>query len=257
MGTGVATEVTDDSGRGAAGPSAFSRSVLELLERIEYRRCESGEDLEAVYRLRYRAYHEHGLLDTIIEGKLVDYLDETPNCYCFGVFMDGTLVSTVRLHHLTHAMPASPVMTVFGDRLMPRLASGESFIDPSRLAIDPELGSSVTRSLPYVTLRLAVMANEYFRATGCVSMIRAEHAAFYRRIFGSSAMGTPRTYPPFTFSAFLYVSRVEDNLAATLERFPFFRSTAGEQRRMFAKPAPGELAPLTILPTAKYFADAA
>ena len=237
--------------------SAFSRSVMDLLERVEYRRCESGEDLEAVYRLRYKAYHEHGLLDTIVDGKLVDHLDETRNCYCFGVFMDGQLVSTVRLHHLTHAVPASPAMTVFGDRLMPRLAAGETFIDPSRLAIDPELSSSTNRSLPYVTLRLAVMANEYFQATASVLMIRAEHAAFYSRIFGSSAVGEPRTYPPFTFPAFLYESRCDQNLAKTLERFPFFRSSAGERRMMFAKPQPGELAPLTILPTAKYFRDAA
>ncbi len=237
--------------------SAFSRGVMEMLERIEYRRCETGEDLEAAYRLRYRAYHEHGLLDAIIDGKLVDHLDETPNCYCFGIFMDGELISTVRLHHLTHAMPISPAMTVFGDRLMPRLAAGETFIDPSRLAIDPDLSSSANRSLPYATLRLAVMANEYFGATGCVSMIRAEHAAFYARIFGSAAVGTPRIYPPFTFPAFLYESRCADNLQPTLERFPFFRSTAGERRMMFAKPEMGELSPLTILPTAKYFLNAA
>ena len=39
--------------------------------------------------------------------------------------------------------------------------------------------------------------------------------------------------------------------------FPFFKSTPVEQRMLFAKPAKGELAPLTILPTAKYFRDAA
>ncbi len=255
MGIGVQSAV--EAGRNAASGSAFSRNVMDLLERIEYRRCESGEDLEAAYRLRYKAYHEHGLLDTIVDGKLVDHLDETANCYTFGIFMDGDLVATVRLHHLTHAVPVSPVMTVFGDRLMPRLAAGESFIDPSRLAVDPDLTSSANRALPYATLRLAVMANEYFDATSCVCMIRAEHAAFYQRIFGSAAMGTPRIYPPFTFPAFLYESRCDENLMPTLERFPFFRSTAGEQRRMFAKPVMGELAPLTILPTAKYFMHAA
>jgi N-acyl-L-homoserine lactone synthetase len=237
--------------------SAFSRSVLDLLERIEYRRCESGEDLEAVYRLRYKAFHGHGLLDTIIGGKLVDHLDETPNCYSFGVFMEGQLVSTVRLHHLTADMPAGPIMTVFGDRLMPRLAAGETFIDPSRLSIDPDLTSSANRALPYVTLRLAVMANEYFRTTSCVSMIRAEHAPFYQRIFGSSAVGAPRLYPPFTMPIFLYEARCDEHLQPTLDRFPFFNSTAGERRMMFAKPAKGELAPLTILPTAKYMLQAA
>ena len=36
-----------------------------------------------------------------------------------------------------------------------------------------------------------------------------------------------------------------------------FKSTPMEQRMLFAKPAFGELAPLTILPTAKYMRDAA
>ncbi|TGV62102.1 hypothetical protein EN803_37860, partial [Mesorhizobium sp. M2D.F.Ca.ET.160.01.1.1] len=90
-------------------PSLFARNVLDVLERVEYRRCESGEDLEAVYRLRYKAFHAHGLLDTIVEQKLSDHLDEARNCYCFGVFMDGELVSTVRLHHITGETPEAPI----------------------------------------------------------------------------------------------------------------------------------------------------
>lgn len=237
--------------------SAFSRSVMELLERIEYRRCESGEDLEAVYRLRYKAFHSHGLLDTIVEQKLVDHLDESPNCYSYGVFMDNELVSTVRLHHLTKEVPAAPSMTVFGDLLMPRLARGETFIDPSRLAIDPDVSSSANRALPYVTLRLAVIANTYFDTTSCVSMIRGEHGAFYNRVFGSVQVGAPRLYPPFTMPIYFYESRCSENMAPTLERFPFFRSTAFERRMLFFRPEHGETAPLTILPTAKYLKDAA
>lgn len=251
------------SGRSAADgegarhvSSVFARNVMDVLERVEYRRCESGEDLEAVYRLRYKAFHTHGLLDTIVEQKLSDDLDEAGNCYCFGVFMDDELVSTVRLHHLTAETPQAPIMTVFGDRLLPRLARGESFIDPSRLAIDPQM-SSLNRALPYVTLRLAVIANTYFGATSCVSMIREEHTAFYHRIFGSVQVGEPRLYPPFTMPIFLYESVCALNMAPTLRRFPFFNSTAMERRMLFAKTPRGELAPLTILPTAKYFSDAA
>ena len=43
----------------------------------------------------------------------------------------------------------------------------------------------------------------------------------------------------------------------TYRRFPFFKSTKMEQRMMFGRPAHGEPAPLTILPTAKYWSDAA
>jgi len=252
-----------ESGRPAAAsaarsqpPSLFARNVLDLLERVEYRRCESGEDFEAISRLRYKAFHSHGLLDTIVEQKLSDHLDDVPNCYCFGVFMEGELVSTVRLHHLTRETPEAPIMTVFGDRLLLRLARGETFIDPSRLAVDPQL-SSTHRALPYVTLRLAVVANTFFNATSCVSMIREEHTAFYHRIFGSVQVGEPRIYPPFTMPIFFYESLCEQNMAPTLQRFPFFHSTALERRMLFAKAPTGELAPLTILPTAKYFPEAA
>lgn len=236
--------------------SSFARNVMELLEKVEYRRCESGEDLEAVYRLRYEAFHTHGLLDTIVEQKLVDHLDQASNCYCFGVFIDGELASTVRVHYLSHETPQAPIMTVFGDRLLPRLARGETFIDPSRLAIDPALSGSM-RALPYVTLRLAVVANTFFDATSCISMIRGEHTAFYNRIFGSVQVGDPRLYPPFTMPIYFYESNCSRNMEPTLERFPFFRSTALERRMLFAKTPQGELSPLTILPTAKYFLDAA
>ena len=42
-----------------------------------------------------------------------------------------------------------------------------------------------------------------------------------------------------------------------LARFPFFKSTAFEQRLLFQRPKRGEPAPLTILPTAKYLLAAA
>ena len=43
----------------------------------------------------------------------------------------------------------------------------------------------------------------------------------------------------------------------TYQRFPFFRSTRLEQRLLFGTPGSGELPALTILPTAKYYSDAA
>ena len=36
--------------------SSFVRNVFSILERTEYRRCENGEDVENIYRLRYKAY---------------------------------------------------------------------------------------------------------------------------------------------------------------------------------------------------------
>lgn len=231
--------------------SAFARNIFNLMERIEYRRCESGEDLEAVFRLRYKCFHSHGLLDASKEETLTDKIDRAPNCYIFGVFMEDELVSTVRIHHLAQETPYAPTMSVFGDLLQPRLAAGETFIDPSRLAVDPD-ASAWSRVLPHITLRPAVFGNSWFKSTGTISMIREEHSGFYRRFFRSKQMTAPRLYPPFTMPIFFYESRSDWNLQWIYDNFPFFAATPLEQRMLFGNPPAGQTPPLTILPSAKY-----
>jgi hypothetical protein len=111
--------------------------------------------------------------------------------------------------------------------------------------------------LPYITLRLAVVACSHFKPTYCLTAIKEEHSAFYHRIFRSEQAVPPRNYPGLTVPVHLFQSKCSENMQATLDRFPFFNSTTFEQRMLFQRPKMGELAPLTILPTAKYFSEAA
>lgn len=236
--------------------SPFNRSVLSVLERTEYRFCESGEDLEAIYRLRYDSYLNAGMVSRDAARMVTDRFDELPNSYRYGVYYDGNLVSTIRLHYVDRNFPISPSSEVFGDILEPRIAAGESFIDPSRFAANAEW-SRTLRVLPYVTLRLAVVACKHFNPTYCLTAIKEEHSAFYYRIFRSTPATGARNYPGLTVPVHLLESKCSVNMDDTIERFPFFRSTAFERRMLFERPKNGELAPLTILPTAKYLRDAA
>lgn len=245
--TGVAASTSE---------SGFSRSVSALLEQVEYRRCESGEDLEAIYRLRYDAYLASGMITDMPSRMVTDDYDDLSNSYRFGIFIDGELASTIRIHHVHRKMPVSPSITVFNDELMPRLAAGESFIDPSRFAAHTEF-SRAYKALPYVTLRLAVAACAYFDTDYCLTAIKQEHTGFYRRIFGSQQAMPSRDYPGLVCPVYLFQSKCSENMGKTIERFPFFKSTPFEQRMLFARPPKGELAPLTILPTAKYMQQAA
>src|SRR5262245_29157189 len=106
--------------------SSFTRSVLNVLEHVEYRYCDSGEDLEAIYRLRYESYLKAGMLRPNASRIVTDSFDDLPNSYRFGVFYDGRLVSTLRLHAVSAMHPLSPSTEVFGDVLMPRIAAGET-----------------------------------------------------------------------------------------------------------------------------------
>ena len=145
-------------------PSVFSDHVMDVLEHVEYRLCDGAEDLEAIYRLRYNSYLHAGMVKPMASRMVKDSFDDLPNSYRFGVFFDGVLVSTIRLHYASARYPVSPSTDVFGDVLARRLAAGETFVDPSRFAADLEWSSSL-RVLPYITLRLAVVACSHFKPT--------------------------------------------------------------------------------------------
>ncbi|MEW9805491.1 N-acyl amino acid synthase FeeM domain-containing protein [Mesorhizobium marinum] len=236
--------------------SSFVRKVESLLERTEYRRCDKGEDLEDVYRLRYKAYRSNDMVPYSDSHIIHDELDETPNVYRFGIYVDQQLVSTLRIHHVTSATPLSPSSKAFGDIVYPMLDAGDTFICPSRFASDPEW-TRVYPQLPYVVLRLAPMACFHFRAPYGLSTVREDHAGFYKRIYHSEQISEPRSYPGVYNRVILFRTDANKDRESQLKRFPFFKSTPMEQRMLFAKPARGELPPLTILPTAKYYREAA
>lgn len=240
------------SGTAATEPTGFVNKVWALLERTEYRRCNKGEDLEEIYRLRYAAYRAADLVPENADRMVRDEFDDLPNCHRFGVYVDGKLVSTIRLHDVSAATPWSPATSVYPDILMPRLRAGERFVDPSRFAADPEW-SRIYPQLPYLTLRLAGMACFHFGAPYCISMIRDDHAAFYKRVYRSRPIGDARPYGGvINCFALLYQADVIAIQEETFARYPFFWSSKVEQRLLFGSHAKDEPAPLTILPTAKY-----
>lgn len=214
---------------------------------LEYRRCVLGEDFEEIFKLRYKSYHGNDLIPSNDVGMLYDKYDELDNAFHFSVHYGGFQVSTLRLHIVSRENPVSPTYDLFRDVLEGRIAAGESFVDPTRFAADPEW-STALRFLPQVTLRLAVAACEHFKVTSCLTMVREEHAGFYKRYFHVDRVADPRAQPNALASCALYESRVDTNMARTLARYPIFRSTPREQRQLFADAPDRPDAPLTIIP---------
>lgn len=253
-----------EAGKGAVGnqhgvPSettSFNSLMLSRLEKIEYRRCDSGEDAEAIFRLRYNAFAPAGVIPPNPTHLYRDDFDGTPNAHTFGVYFEGRLASTVRIHFITRDMPIGPVMRMFPDQIQPLLDRGETLVLPSQFAVLSEV-TPLALAMPYLTMRLAVVAAAYFKATKCIGVIREEHVAFYQRIFESQRVGEPRNFPHFIPSLSLFMSDRGKSEERILQRFPFLRASPVEQRMLFHKPENGEQSPLTILPTAKYIHEAA
>jgi N-acyl amino acid synthase FeeM len=208
--------------------------VMKLLNRVDYRRIETPEDKDSVFRLRYQAYMREGAIAPNASETFSDSLDSSPNASIFGVYLDGKLASSIRLHVASPACGELPVFNVFADILGPQLAAGRTIIDPTRFVADRELSRRYPE-LCYVTTRLAWLASEYFETDLLLAAVRLEHQAFYRRTFGHQAICPPRRYPLLTKPISLMALEYAASRTAVPRRYPFFHSTHFERRMLFGR----------------------
>ncbi len=222
----------------AAPVSHFAGTLVDILDRVEYRRVNPDELNDPIYKLRYDAYRRESFYPFNSLGLLRDEFDDFdsfPNSWNFGVYIDGLLASSLRIHHLTPDCPKSPANSLFADILAPLLEAGATFIDPTRFTVDFE-ASLAYPALPFLTLRLAVMATRHFNATYGLHCVRPEHGPFYKRVLSSSLMCTARQWHDVGFPMELWGTRAQEVYDKTLRRYPFFQSSEEERRLLFAPP---------------------
>src|SRR6266403_1919051 len=216
-----------------------------LFDRVDYRLIETPEDKDCLYLMRYRAYLHGGLILPSESERVSDRYDDAPNAWTFGIYVDGELCSSLRIHVLTSEWRMSYATELFGDVLHPRLDQGEVFIDPARFVADPEKAQRFPE-LPYLTLRLAYLACEYFNADTGLALVRAEHQAFYRRVFLNETIAEPRSFPNVTKKVVLMASGLRTRREEVLARFPIMRSSAFERRMLFERDCAPCLASLDV-----------
>ncbi|MEX3010273.1 hypothetical protein [Hoeflea sp. TYP-13] len=234
------------------GMSSFNSKLFDVMDRIEYRRIISAEDFEDVSSLRSKAYKRAKMHVPSNNGLFVDDADFDPQAYVFGIYCDEQLISTLRIHHVTPDHRDCPSRNLFPKEVDAFLDAGMTLIDPVRHASDPDVFDDLP-SLPYLTLRIATMAIEYFDADRCLSFVPPRHTAFYRRVFGSKQVAGPLlNCKGYDIDFSLLAADVPNELPKVYRRYPFFRSQPFEQRMMFASPDELGTMPLTIRPTARY-----
>jgi N-acyl-L-homoserine lactone synthetase len=217
-------------------PSTFEDSfpdrVARLLDRIDCRPANTEKEREAIFRLRYQAYlRDEGILPNS-SGLFSDSYDEIGNVYLFGLYIDGELASSLRVHVASKEYPEFPTGEVFSEILRPKLDAGDILIDTTRFVVDEKL-ARLHRALPYATLRLSGMAAHQFHADYLLAAVRAEHQAFYRRVFRYELVGAPRPYPMLAKPICLMMVNYPSFVEQVHRRFPFFRSTFAERRMLF------------------------
>ena len=216
--------------------SSFSESLRALLNLVEYRPAISAVECERIYRMRYAAYLKEGALPPNAPVLFKDRYDDLPSGVTVGVYIDGRLSSSMRFHIIDAANQDSPVMQVFSDALRPWIDAGATIVDPTRFVADAT-AIRLYPKLPYLTVRLAYLACEFFGADVGLATVRVEHQAFYKRLFGHELVCPARPYPSLAKPISLMKVDFPQLRQRVAERYPFMQSSAEERRQIFGRVA--------------------
>jgi hypothetical protein len=227
---------------------AASARGFSHLEQADYRLAQTPDEREEIYNLRYRAYLREGAIRPSADQRVVDQYEDAPNAWTFGVYFNGELCSSIRISVLTSQWRMSPSVELFGDVLHAKLDQGLVLIDSTRFVADPDKARSFPE-LPYVTVRLGSMAGVHFNADYGLAIVRAEHQAFYRRVFLHETWCEPRLYPGLVKPVGLMAAHLPTVSEKVLARYPYLHSTVFERRMLFQRS--GERAPAANLIAAR------
>lgn len=210
----------------------FAERLNGYLQDADYRVASSKEDRDVLYQLRYKAYRRENTILENAEERFSDDYDLMDNCWLFGVHLNGRLASSIRFHIISPDAPKGPAYDVFPDIVRPMISAGQTIVDPTRLVVDRPM-TELYPELPYVTIRAAFMAAEYFNAEYMLATVRQEHQAFYKKLFGFKALCEPRPYPSLLKPISLLAANMPLQRDSVVDKFPIFLSSFTERRMLF------------------------
>ncbi len=217
---------SNDNGR------PFTERLNGYLQDADYRVASNSEEREALFKLRYNSYRRENTIAENPKGSFSDDYDQMENCWLFGVYLDERLVSSIRFHIISPEMPKGPAYDVFPDIVRPMIAAGQTIVDPTRLVVDRKM-TELYPELPYVTIRSAFMAAEYFEAEYMLATVRKEHQSFYKRLFGFKEICPPRPYPMLLKPISLLAANMPLQRDKVVSKYPVFLSSFTERRMLF------------------------
>lgn len=198
----------------------MNEQVIEALKRARYNVLTDSQDLEEVYRLRYKCYRAERSIAENEREVMADAFDESANCLHVGVEMDGEIMASVRLHLVSRLSHTSPTLEVFPE-VLDDLKHGQTVLDPTRFVIDPEARKQRV-PLHFLALRIPFLAAMFYDIDIALAPVRAEHTAFYRRYLGYEPALEPRSYPGLKKPIQLLTAKVREQREAVLARTPVF-----------------------------------
>ena len=213
------------------GETPISNRIRSIARRARYHLATSEEELEDIYRLRYRSYRTFSSIDHAANGQFDDAYDGQKNVMNWYVTFEDEIVSAIRLHVVTLESWISPCTDTFADMLLPVVKRDGLVIDTTRFCSAPDIAHK--SEIKFLTLRIAIMAIQHFGSDQVIASARSNHAAFYQRYLGLKQRTDLRDFPGINFPLMLLMNDWHQVAQHIARRSPFLQSDAGERRAMF------------------------
>jgi len=220
--------------------AALSTRFAELSrfsQRLACKAAKSYVERDAIFKLRYQSYLRAEVISQNSFGRYIEAADHAPNTYLVGLYLDGKLVSSLRLQIGSPSTPNIASLRLFPHLVQPLLRSSRSVVEMNCVATDTGLCGPNLWS-PYLTLRPWILAAEHFNADYMVAVIRPQHRPFYQRALGCELPADFRR-PPHRLGP---VALATLDFAASAERLyenlRFLRSTPYERHGLFEHETP-------------------
>ncbi len=207
----------------------FNERVLSLIRSLDQREPKTDAEKDEIYRLRFVAYQQAKMVTPDIPMIFKDQYDDAANGKTLGIYLEGALAASIRVHVASKACPVAPALKVYGDLLRPMLNAGKIIVDPTRHVVKLHHAGMLPK-LPYVTVRLAWTACEHYGADFVLATIPSHHKTFYRRIFGGGIETEARSYPGIAVPVVLLAWNYRQIKTEVNARYPFLKS--GERERV-------------------------
>ena len=213
---------------------SFNERAERMLARIEYRRATTRRERDEIFRQRYEGYTRENGIEPNPSGRFTDPWDDAPNADLVGIYLDGQLAASVRIH-VSNMADGVPAAEPYGDVVQPYFDRGLRLVDATRFVIDRSY-ASFSSEMPFLTLRAVAMAAEHYETFGLLAAVRRDHTVVYTRVTGHRALTGPRPYPLLRRPLICMFAET-----ATLEhrpyaKHPFLRSTPEEREKLFGAP---------------------
>jgi hypothetical protein len=248
--TGFRSLLADDlgqEGKGRMKASNDNRSPrtsarpLRMFQDVWHRCARTPGDREAVAWLRSQVDERAGCDGSIVEQE-DSSLDGSQNAWVTTTFVDGELASTLRIHVAKGEGDYIPSLDIFGGALRRLLREGNKILETSRLAARLEIAQRVPE-MPYIGMRSAWLAAEYFDVDYIISTEREEHYPFYQRAFGYERRSEPSPSAALKRGLTCIGLNFKKARVGVEANRPLLRSSPGEREALFRRWSP----PRTVL----------